>query len=138
MAERAYNELRDSVKMADKEPEKVINITIGKNIRIRRSLMGFSQSELAKRLGITFQQIQKYEKGHNSVSPARLVRLSEVFGCGIGELFLEAAPYGYEAAQPMPSRKAIHLINNFEHIGSKEVQKQICDLVRILVDKKPS
>jgi transcriptional regulator with XRE-family HTH domain len=138
MYEQAYNEPQDLMKMAHKAPEKAINITIGKNIRIRRSLMGFSQSELAKRLGITFQQVQKYEKGGNSVSPAKLVQLSKIFGCGIGELFLEVAPSGHEAAQHMPSRKAIHLINNFEHIGSKEVQKQICDLVRILADKKSS
>lgn len=118
--------------------EKKINIIIGKNIRIRRSLMGFSQSALADRLGITFQQVQKYEKGHNSVSPARLVQLSKVFGCGIGELFLDAAPSDHEAALPVPSRKAIHLINNFERINSKDVQKQICSLVRILADKESS
>jgi len=116
--------------------EKDINIIIGKNIRIRRSLMGFSQSVLAKKLGITFQQVQKYENGHNAVLPARLMQLSGVFGCSIGELFLDTAPSGHEAALPMPSRKGIHLINNFEHIGSKNVQKCIGDLMHVLAKAK--
>jgi transcriptional regulator with XRE-family HTH domain len=114
--------------------EKTIDIIIGKNIRIRRSLMGFSQSELGKRLGITFQQVQKYETGHNSVSPARLMQLSQIFSCGIAELFHELPSTGHEAALPDPSRKAINLINNFERIDDKDLQQQICDLVRTIAD----
>ena len=114
--------------------EKTINIIIGKNIRIRRSLMGFSQSALGKQLDITFQQVQKYESGYNTVSPARLIQLSQVFGCGIGELFHDPVSPGHEAALPDPSRKAIQLVTNFERIDDKDLQQQICDLVRTIAD----
>ena len=114
--------------------EKTINIIIGKNIRTRRSLMGFSQAALGKHLGITFQQVQKYETGNNSVSPARLMQLSQIFSCGVAELFRELPPAGHEAALPDPSRKAIHLIENFERIDDAILQKQICDLVRSIAD----
>ncbi len=114
---------------------KNINVIIGRNIRLRRSLLGLSQERLGARLGITFQQVQKYEKGTNSVSPERLVQLGKIFGCGVGELFLDASPPGHAAGVPMPTGRTIHLVNNFERIRSPAVQKQICDLVRSLADR---
>lgn len=115
-------------------PEKEINIVIGKNIRVRRSLKGYSQSALANSLGITFQQVQKYEKGHNAVSPAKLLQLSKVFGCTVGDLFQDALSADDATPLPVSSRKALHLIQNFERIGSTEIQNRVCDLVRALAD----
>ncbi len=114
--------------------EKTVNISIGKNVRTRRSLMGFSQAALAKALGVTFQQVQKYEKGLNAISPAKLVQLSKIFECSIEELFDGLTSSDHEAALPIPSRKAIHLVHNFERIRSEAVRKQICDLVRAVAD----
>lgn len=114
--------------------EEEINIVIGKNIRVRRSLKGYSQSALADALGITFQQVQKYEKGHNAVSPARLVQLSKVFGCAVGDLFHDALSADDDTPMPISGRKALHLIQNFERIGSKDIQNRVCDLVRALAD----
>lgn len=109
-----------------------LDIHIGQRLRLRRKMMGMSQAALGKHMGVTFQQIQKYERGSNSVSARRLHEFAGV---------LQVTPmYFYETykQQTSPlapdglSTQAIHLANNFERIGSKNLQKQICDLVRLL------
>lgn len=64
-----------------------IDILVGNNIRILRREKGFSQSSLAERLGVTFQQVQKYEKGINRVGSGRLARLSQVLGVSVSRFF---------------------------------------------------
>ncbi|AZL14992.1 helix-turn-helix domain-containing protein [Rickettsiales endosymbiont of Stachyamoeba lipophora] len=66
-----------------------IDKTIGQNIRILRNKSGFSQEELGKRCGVTFQQIQKYEKGLNKVSASRLLMLAEILNCKFEDFFIE-------------------------------------------------
>lgn len=51
---------------------------VGKRLRVRRSLLGISQEKLADAVGVTFQQIQKYERGTNRVSASRLLRFSQI------------------------------------------------------------
>jgi transcriptional regulator with XRE-family HTH domain len=55
------------------------NVKVGRRIRARRIECGLSQTELGKKLGVTFQQIQKYEKGSNGVSSGRLGQISDIF-----------------------------------------------------------
>ena len=64
-----------------------IDVLVGNNVRILRLEKGFSQSDLAERLGITFQQIQKYEKGINRIGSSRLARLSQVLGVSVSRFF---------------------------------------------------
>lgn len=64
-----------------------IDILVGNNVRILRLEKRLSQSDLAERLGITFQQIQKYEKGVNRIGSGRLARLSQVLGVSISRFF---------------------------------------------------
>ena len=73
-----------------KKPDPV-DIIVGKNIRFFRNAKGLSQSELGKELGVTFQQIQKYEKGNNRVGSSRLARVSKVLDVPISKLFTGAA-----------------------------------------------
>ena len=51
---------------------------VGKRVRIRRLMLGLSQSELAEALGLTFQQVQKYEKGANRISASRLQQIAQI------------------------------------------------------------
>ena len=113
-----------------------LDIHIGQMLRLRRKMMGMSQSELGKRVGITFQQIQKYERGDNSVNARRLHELADIlqvspmyFYEGYKQSALLSEPEGL-------STQAMHLANNFEHIDSKNVRKQICGLVRLLAKNK--
>lgn len=60
---------------------------IGESIRAHRLIMGMSQSELARQLGVSFQQVQKYEKGTNRIGAGRLPQIAEIFDVPISTLF---------------------------------------------------
>ena len=72
--------------MAD-QAAKMIDVHVGKRIGACRSLQGFSQNDLGKALGISFQQVQKYEKGINRVSASKLWQASEFLGVEVGYFF---------------------------------------------------
>lgn len=78
----------------NKRPDPIDRL-VGNNVRILRLERGLSQSDLAFRLGITFQQVQKYEKGINRIGSGRLARLSQVLGVSVGRFF-----QGSEAGAP--------------------------------------
>ena len=64
-----------------------VDIAVGRNVRIWRMAKGLSQAALAKRLGVTFQQVQKYEVGSNRIGTGRLVKLAAILGVPIAALF---------------------------------------------------
>ena len=82
-----------------------IDVTVGRNVRIWRMAKGLSQAQLADRLGVTFQQIQKYEVGANRIGTGRLVRLAAILGVRIAALF-----EGADGARP--SRALLALISD--------------------------
>lgn len=82
----------------------VIDVRVGERIASRRLAMGLSQSALGDRLGISFQQIQKYESGTNRVSASRLFAIAAVLGMAIGDFFPDGPP-GTEAALEADERR---------------------------------
>lgn len=64
---------------------------VGKSIRAHRLLAGMSQSELGRKIGVSFQQVQKYEKGTNRVGAGRLPQIAEILGVPVGALFKDHA-----------------------------------------------
>ncbi len=64
-----------------------VDLTVGRNVRIWRLTRGMSQEQLAKRLGVTFQQLQKYEVGANRIGTGRLVKVAAALGVSIARLF---------------------------------------------------
>ncbi len=83
--------------MAKKVPNPVDRY-VGSRVRMRRMMLGMSQEKLGEALGLTFQQVQKYEKGVNRVGASRLQHLAHVLQVPVG-FFFEAAP---PAAAPAP------------------------------------
>ena len=79
--------------MAIEQPDP-IDIIVGNNIRSRRKMLKISQSELASHLGVTFQQVQKYERGTNRVSASKLWYTAEKLDCTVMDFFdgAEAMP----------------------------------------------
>ena len=71
---------------ASKQPDPV-DIHVGKRIKLRRTMLKVSQDQLANEIGVTFQQIQKYESGHNRVSASRLFDISIFLSCHISYFF---------------------------------------------------
>ncbi|MGB8601547.1 MAG: helix-turn-helix transcriptional regulator, partial [Rhizomicrobium sp.] len=63
-----------------------LDIALGSRIRLRRRELGMSQEQLARQIGITFQQVQKYEHGANRVSFSRLVEIAQALRCGVVDL----------------------------------------------------
>ena len=74
------------------------DVALGAAIRQRRMLLAISQEKLADELGITFQQVQKYEKGANRVSWSRLVQIAKALNCSIAGLMSLAEPEDNEIA----------------------------------------
>jgi transcriptional regulator with XRE-family HTH domain len=72
--------------MAGRAPDAVDKL-VGRNIRVLRLAKGLSQTELADALGVTFQQVQKYEKGTNRVGSGRLLKISGILGVKITDFF---------------------------------------------------
>src|SRR5688572_10163347 len=68
-----------------------IDIHVGSRVRFRRMLLGMSQEKLGERLGLTFQQVQKYEKGINRIGASRLFDLAQVLGVPV-QFFYDDAP----------------------------------------------
>ena len=74
-----------------------IDVHVGSRVRLRRTMQGMSQEKLGEHLGITFQQIQKYESGGNRISVSRLFAFAEALGVQPGEL-LPVEPLEYDAS----------------------------------------
>src|SRR6478752_10537797 len=68
-----------------------MDVHVGSRVRLRRMLLGMSQEKLGEHLGLTFQQVQKYEKGINRIGASRLFDLSQVLGVPV-QFFYEEAP----------------------------------------------
>ncbi|MDR3407379.1 MAG: helix-turn-helix transcriptional regulator [Methylovirgula sp.] len=129
---------------------------VGSRVRMRRILLGMSQEKLGEALGLTFQQIQKYEKGTNRIGASRLQQISRTLNVPPA-FFFEGAPMQDEtgsengavlaAAEPPGSSfvldfigtaEGLHLNKAFARIQDPKVRKRIIDLVTSLAsDEAP-
>ena len=131
--------------MADKKPNPV-DIHVGNRVRLRRMLLGMSQERLGNSMGLTFQQVQKYEKGVNRIGASRLFHISRILDVPV-QFFLEEAPFAGETGSTpsmakgdsegfilefLNSREGLELNRAFVKIGDGKVRKSVVDLVRAL------
>jgi transcriptional regulator with XRE-family HTH domain len=139
---------KSSGRMASKGFPNPIDVHVGNRIRLRRTLLGMSQERLAEQIGLTFQQVQKYERGTNRVSSSRLFDLSRVLDVPIRYFFEEmsagvesqspgqlhgAAPsLPGEEHDPMARRETLELVRAYYKIPDQAVRKRITDLARAL------
>ena len=126
-----------------------IDVHVGKRVRLRRTMLGLSQEKLGDSLGITFQQIQKYEKGSNRIGASRLQQLSEILKTPIS-FFFEEVPGSEKAAIDgmseadssnyivdfLSTSEGLQLYKAFANIKDPKVRKKIIDLVRSLADEE--
>lgn len=113
-----------------------IDAAVGKNLQNIRVLRGVSQGELGSRVGVTFQQIQKYEKGVNRISASKLVEMANVLDVAIADLFDGVAaknnPAGTKLDLSAVSIETIRLVTAFEAIDDKGARRHIVQLVKAL------
>jgi transcriptional regulator with XRE-family HTH domain len=127
-----------------------VDAQVGSRVRLRRMLIGMSQERLGELLGLTFQQVQKYEKGVNRIGAGRLFDVARILGVPI-EYFYEsvsnqlAGARGFaEEGNPAPvmefvsSGEGLQLSLAFMRIKDARVRKRVLDLVRSLGEDKPS
>jgi transcriptional regulator with XRE-family HTH domain len=124
--------------MASKTPDP-IDKYVGSRIRMRRIMLGMSQEKLGDALGLTFQQIQKYEKGTNRVGASRLQQIADVLQVHVSFMF-EGAPGGAggamgESASPayvsdfLATSDGLALTKAFTRLKDAKLRRSIVDLV---------
>ncbi|MCD1634621.1 helix-turn-helix domain-containing protein [Martelella sp. FLE1502] len=129
----------------NKKKPNPIDVHVGSRIRLRRTMLGMSQEKLGESLGITFQQIQKYEKGTNRVGASRLQNISTILNVPVS-FFFEDAPgeQGVGAAGMaeassssyvvdfLSSSEGLQLNRAFVKINDAKVRRRLVDLVKSL------
>jgi transcriptional regulator with XRE-family HTH domain len=128
-----------------------VDVHVGSRVRYRRMIIGMSQEKLGEKMNLTFQQIQKYEKGTNRIGASRLFQLSRILEVPVGyffeDAFANAAPthamHGlHEPEQEgylldfLNSREGLDLNKAFAKIQDAKVRRRVIDLVRALSDEK--
>jgi transcriptional regulator with XRE-family HTH domain len=123
------------VKTATKLPNP-IDIEVGRRIRLRRTEMGMSQTQLGDELGITFQQVQKYEKGVNRVGASRLVKISEVLKTSVQFLTNQTAKDDSSFSELLVQPYAMDLLKAYTSIKDKKVRASLLRLVDEIVEQE--
>ena len=139
---------KSSGRMASKGFPNPLDVHVGRKLQLRRTLLGLSQERLGNLIGLTFQQIQKYESGANRVSSSRLYDIARVLDIGITYFFegisaevQEQSPGHLQGAvplvsederDPMARRETLELVRAYYQIRSAKVRKHLVDLTRSL------
>lgn len=109
----------------------LVDMNVGKRIRHRRWLLGMTQHQLAEIVGVTFQQIQKYENGQNRVSASRLWEIARAQSVAVNYYFEESSTLDAEIAEQASGREAVELISIYTAL-SKEQRRMLFDLIKSL------
>ena len=129
-------------------PDKV-DVHVGQRLRVRRSLLGMSQEKLAEAVGITFQQIQKYERGTNRVSAGRLFQFSRILDIPVSYFYEQLAASDVSnqglsdneqkefggAEDIMQKKETLDLVRVYYSIDDGDVRKEMLRFMRSMADK---
>jgi transcriptional regulator with XRE-family HTH domain len=114
---------------------------VGRNIRIQRLAKGLSQTELASALGVTFQQVQKYEKGTNRVGSGRLLLISKALGIPLLDLFEGSKLPTSKGNEKSPmdlltDPLSLRLVRAFSGISQQQVRHSLVVLVESMTEHR--
>ena len=124
--------------MSTRSPDP-IDALVGRNIHIHRIDKGLTQTDLAKGIGVTFQQVQKYEQGANRVGGGRLYKIADVLGLPISAFF-EGADSPHHKVKESPSALlaeplALRLLRAFCQIDDMEARRAFAEVVERLASR---
>ncbi len=126
-----------------------VDVHVGARLRVRRTLLGMSQTMLGEAIGLTFQQVQKYESGANRISASRLFDLSQLLDVPI-QYFFDDLPTAVAASSPankkrgrakkppiykpdpMAGRETLELVRAYYKIDDPQVRKRLYELTKAL------
>lgn len=129
-----------------------IDVHVGSRVRLRRMILGMSQEKLGEHLGLTFQQVQKYEKGVNRIGASRLFDLANVLGVPV-QFFYDEAPELSSAptsphvglAEPpgenyvidfLSTREGLELNKAFAKVSDPNVRRAVVEMVRAIAGEQ--
>ncbi len=125
-----------------------VDVHVGRRVRMRRTLLGMTQTSLGEAIGLTFQQVQKYENGKNRMGSSRLFDLCRVLDVPVEFFFEELpaevatsspaqrrgrakAPPSYEP-DPMTKRETLELVRAYYKISNPQVRKRLFEMVKAI------
>jgi transcriptional regulator with XRE-family HTH domain len=112
------------------------DIIIGRNVRLQRLARGLSQTALARALGMTFQQVQRYERGINRIGAGRLTHIAEVLDVPLATLFEGAEPGGQgrptSLAHLIDDPPSLRLVRAFARVKNRDARNVIVRLVELM------
>ena len=122
-----------------------IDVHVGSRIRLRRTLLGMSQERLGESLGLTFQQVQKYERGSNRISASKLYEISKVLNVSVAFFFdgyiREATDAEFSESESerdvqafLTTGEGLELAETFPRLPSARHRRKILDLVKALAE----
>ena len=137
--------MSDSPQSTGKRPNPT-DVYVGSRVRMRRKMMGLSQEKLGDKLGITFQQIQKYEKGTNRVGASRLQAMAQALEVPVSFFFPDSMPDALATGMQeesaafmmdfMSTSEGLDLSRAFVRIRDAKVRRKVLELVRALADDR--
>lgn len=140
---------KPSGRMASMGHPNPIDIHVGGRVRLRRTLLGMSQEKLAEAIGLTFQQVQKYERGANRIGSSRLFDLARVLDVTVSYFFedmsstvaaktpsrmrgfADSRPEPFEP-DPMARRETLELVRAYYRIADPQVRRRVFELAKTL------
>ncbi len=131
-----------------------IDVHVGNRMRLRRTLLGLSQIEMGKQIGLTFQQVQKYERGANRIGASRLYDIARVLDVPVSFFYDDmppavqaASPAGLNAGAPAPAmpdkdpmakRETLELVRNYYAIPEETLRTQVFAMAKALAKCPPA
>ncbi len=126
-----------------------IDVHVGARVRLRRTLLGMNQTKLGEELGLSFQQVQKYENGTNRISASRLYDLSQVLDVSIEHFFEDMSPAVADSSpaakkrgkakkppsyepNPMHRRETLELVRAYYKIEDTDLRKRLREMAKAL------
>jgi transcriptional regulator with XRE-family HTH domain len=129
-----------------------VDIYVGKRLRLKRTLQGLSQESIGNAIGVTFQQIQKYERGINRMGASRIFDFARALGVPVSYFFegfteesssahanhgmAESAAPAFQAQDPMNNRETVELMRAYYRIKNPTQRKRVLELVKSMADSE--
>jgi transcriptional regulator with XRE-family HTH domain len=132
----------------NKQPRRIDQV-IGQRIRLQRAIQGLTQSDIAGKLGVAVQQVQKYETGQNRISAGRLLDIAREFNVPVSWFYEDVAsdvppelrtPISFPEGQKPAAARAddiVDLLTNYQNIASLQDRQFLVRLARILATGRP-
>lgn len=130
------------VRLRRKGGPNAVDVHVGSRVRLRRNMLGLSQEKLGEALGITFQQVQKYERGTNRISASRLLEIARVLDVPVTFFFDKVDPVRAPVVTERMTKsdsdlsqrpETVELVTAISKIPDERVRQRLIDLIRTIL-----